>query len=266
MVKKERKRMYKLARIILFFFEPEAGHNFVSGILKIYFKIPLKARAIRWFYEVKDKRLERNLFGLKFKNPVGLGAGFDKNSRIFNELANFGFGFIEIGTVTPLPQAGNPKPRLFRLLNDMALINRMGFNNDGADKIAERLKQRRADIVIGANIGKNKTTPNEEAVKDYEICFQKLFPYVDYFTINVSSPNTPGLRELQEKEPLKKLLMHIQNLNNKKENPKPILLKIAPDLTERELDDIIEITKDTKLSGIVATNTTIKREGLSMSK
>ena len=205
--------------------------------------------------------------GLKFENPVGLAAGFDKDGKYYRQMAALGFGFIEIGTVTPKPQGGNPQPRLFRLPKDKALINRMGFNNEGVDAMVERLKGKRPKgVIIGGNIGKNKVTPNEEAVNDYAICFEKLFDLVDYFVVNVSSPNTPGLRELQDKEPLTKLLSHLQKLNNQKPAQKPILLKIAPDLTNEQLDDIIDIVKDTKLEGVIATNTTIAREPLTTSK
>lgn len=202
------------------------------------------------------------MFGLTFDNPVGLAAGFDKDAKLYNELAAFGFGFIEIGTLTPKGQPGNPKPRLFRLPQDEALINRMGFNNGGVEEAVERLKKRNTQIMIGGNIGKNKVTPNEEATKDYEISFEALFPYVDYFVVNVSSPNTPGLRELQDKEPLTKLLMRLQELNAAKAHRKPILLKIAPDLTDAQLDDIIAIVQDSKIDGVIATNTTIDRSML----
>ncbi|RRN76402.1 quinone-dependent dihydroorotate dehydrogenase, partial [Pseudoxanthomonas sp. SGD-10] len=207
--------------------------------------------------------LEREVFGLKFKNPVGLAAGFDKNGEYIEELSNFGFGFIEVGTVTPLPQPGNEKPRMFRLPEDEALINRMGFNNKGVDVLARKLKSVKRDgLIIGGNIGKNKNTPNEDAVKDYIICFDALFDVVDYFVVNVSSPNTPNLRDLQEKEPLKHILNTLQARNNKNNVSKPILLKIAPDLTDSQLDDIVEIVLDTKIAGVIATNTTISRDGL----
>jgi len=226
------------------------------------FKIPGVFSLVKKQFGVADKKLERNLCGLSFKNPIGLAAGFDKNAVLFDELSAFGFGFVEIGTVTPKPQAGNPKPRLFRLKKDQALINRMGFNNDGVEVIAERLKHRKTDIIIGGNIGKNKITPNEKAVDDYLICFDKLFEVVDYFVVNVSSPNTPNLRALQDKKPLTHILQSLQNENNKRDKPKPILLKIAPDLTDSQLLDIIEIVKITKIAGVIATNTTISREGL----
>ncbi len=213
-------------------------------------------------FAVKDEKLRRTFFGLNFKNPVGLAAGFDKNAVLYDELSAFGFGFVEIGTVTPKPQVGNPKPRLFRLQKDQALINRMGFNNDGVEVIAKRLKKRKTQIIIGGNIGKNKTTPNEQAVDDYLICFEKLFEVVDYFVVNVSSPNTPNLRALQDKKPLTHILQSLQNENNKKEKTKPILLKIAPDLTDSQLLDIIDIVNETKIAGVIATNTTLSREGL----
>ena len=216
----------------------------------------------RQVYCVNDKRLETEIFGIKFKNPVGLAAGFDKDAKLFDELASLGFGFIEIGTVTPLPQEGNPKPRLFRLKEDNAIINRMGFNNEGIEAVVSRLRRKRSNIIIGGNIGKNKVTENEKAVDDYAICFEKLFAYVDYFVVNVSSPNTPGLRDLQEKEPLTDLLHNLKRLNNQKEIRKPILLKIAPDLTNEQLDDIIVIVAETKIDGVVATNTTISRKGI----
>ena len=228
--------------------------------------IPGKMWSWRLIFRVKDARLEREVFGLKFDNPVGLAAGFDKDAKLFDELASFGFGFIEIGTVTPLPQDGNPKPRLFRLKDDSGLINRMGFNNQGIEAVVARLRRKKSDIIIGGNIGKNKVTPNEEAANDYAICFEKLFPYVDYFAVNVSSPNTPGLRDLQEKAPLTALLNSLQELNNKKDIRKPILLKIAPDLTNEQLDDIIDIVADTKIDGVIATNTTINRSRLKTDK
>ena len=259
--------MYKfIFRPVLFLFPPEATHHLVVFILKLSFWIPGKSAVLRLFYCVKDERLKRKLFGLTFENPVGLAAGFDKDAKFFDEMANLGFGFIEVGTVTPKPQPGNNKPRLFRLTEDEALINRMGFNNDGVEAMVERLKRRKNfKVIIGGNIGKNKTTPNENALADYEYCFEKLYSYVDYFCVNVSSPNTPGLRELQEKEPLKKLLSRLKQLNIQKGNPKPILLKIAPDLTNKQLDDIIDIVRETKIDGVVATNTTVSRSGLQSS-
>ena len=258
--------MYRIVRFFLFLFNPEFIHHITFKIIKIGGMIPGKMWSWRLIFKIKDTSLEREVFGLKFDNPVGLAAGFDKDAKLFDELASFGFGFIEIGTVTPLPQDGNPKPRLFRLKDDSGLINRMGFNNQGIEAVVARLRRKKSDIIIGGNIGKNKVTPNEEAANDYEICFEKLFPYVDYFVVNVSSPNTPGLRDLQEKAPLTALLNRLQELNNTKESRKPILLKIAPDLTNEQLDDIIEIVADTKIDGVVATNTTIDRSGLKTDK
>ena len=254
--------MYKLLiRPILFWFDPEEVHYFSFSFIKFISKIPLVSNFLKSIYEVKDNRLEREVFGLKFKNPVGLAAGFDKDAKCYQELSNFGFGFIEIGTLTPKPQEGNSKKRLFRLKPDSAIINRMGFNNGGADAAVLRLKKNYG-VLIGGNIGKNKLTPNEDATSDYLICFETLFDYVDYFVVNVSSPNTPNLRELQEKEPLTKLLQTLQNENNKKSKAKPILLKIAPDLTNEQLLDIIDIVNETKIAGVIATNTTISRDGL----
>ena len=260
--------MYKLLlRPILFCFDPEKVHYFTFSLVKFISKIPFVTSIIKAIYEVEDKRLEREVFGLKFKNPVGLAAGFDKDAKLFNELSDFGFGFIEIGTLTPKPQDGNPKKRLFRLKSDSAIINRMGFNNGGVEAAILRLKKNKG-VLIGGNIGKNKITLNEDATKDYEICFEALYDYVDYFVVNVSSPNTPNLRELQEKEPLTKLLQTLQDLNDQKavtlslSNGKPILLKIAPDLTNEQLLDIIDIVNETKIAGVIATNTTISRDGL----
>lgn len=213
------------------------------------------------FYSINHPSLEREFFGIKFPNPVGLAAGFDKDAKLFNELSNFGFGFIEIGTVTPKEQSGNSKKRLFRLLNDEALINRMGFNNEGLESSISRLKKNKK-IIIGGNIGKNKTTHIDNSVDDYEYCFEGLFPYVDYFVVNVSSPNTPELRSLQEKKPLKKILSRLMTLNSKKEFKKPILLKISPDLNNNQLLDVIDIVLKTKIDGVIATNTTIKRDRL----
>ena len=258
--------MYRIVRFFLFLFNPEFIHHITFKIIKVGGMIPGKMWSWRLIFRVKDTRLEREVFGLKFDNPVGLAAGFDKDAKLFDELASFGFGFIEIGTVTPLPQDGNPKPRLFRLKDDSGLINRMGFNNQGIEAVVARLRRKKSDIIIGGNIGKNKVTPNEEAANDYAICFEKLFPYVDYFAVNVSSPNTPGLRDLQEKAPLTALLNSLQELNNKKDKRKPILLKIAPDLTNEQLDDIITIVADTKIDGVIATNTTIDRSGLKTDK
>lgn len=217
-------------------------------------------------FRVKSDQLKRTVFGITFENPVGLAAGFDKNASMYNDLAYCGFGFIEIGTVTPKGQAGNETPRLFRLTEDEGIINRMGFNNRGVENAVENLKKRKTNVIIGGNIGKNKVTPNESATDDYVKSFNALFDYVDYFVVNVSSPNTPNLRELQEKEPLTQLLATLQDLNAKKEVRKPILLKIAPDLTNEQLDDIIEIVGEVKLDGVIATNTTISREGLKTSQ
>ena len=258
--------MYRIVRFFLFLFNPEFIHHITFKIIKIGGMIPGKMWSWRLIFSVKNTSLEREVFGLKFDNPVGLAAGFDKDAKLFDELASFGFGFIEIGTVTPLPQDGNPKPRLFRLNDDSGLINRMGFNNQGIEAVVARLRRKKSDIIIGGNIGKNKVTPNEEAANDYAICFEKLFPYVDYFAVNVSSPNTPALRDLQQKAPLTALLNSLQELNNKKDIRKPILLKIAPDLTNEQLDDIITIVADTKIDGVIATNTTIDRSGLKTDK
>lgn len=254
--------MYKqFLRPILFKYDPEKVHYFTFSMVSKLSKIPGFSSLVRKLYEVNDPRLEQEVFGLKFKNPVGLAAGFDKDAKLFQELSNFGFGFIEIGTLTPKGQEGNPKKRLFRLKKDQAIINRMGFNNGGVTEAVERLKSNKG-VLIGGNIGKNKLTPNEEAVSDYEICFEALFDYVDYFVVNVSSPNTPNLRALQDKEPLQNLLQTLQNKNNAKAKPKPILLKIAPDLTDEQLLDIIDIVNTTKIAGVIATNTTLSREGL----
>ncbi len=254
--------MYKLLiRPILFRFDPENVHHFTFKTIRWLAKIPLVSLIIRSLYQKKDARLAREVFGLKFKNPVGLAAGFDKDARLFNELSDFGFGFIEIGTLTPKPQAGNPKKRLFRLKKDSAIINRMGFNNGGVADAVKRLKKNKG-VLIGGNIGKNKITSNENAVEDYKICFDALFDVVDYFVVNVSSPNTPNLRALQDKEPLTALLNTLQHKNQQKPQQKPILLKIAPDLTNEQLLDIIEIIRETKIAGIIATNTTISRSGL----
>ncbi len=254
--------MYKsLIRPLLFKFDPEKVHHFTFNSLRSLFRIPGISALVRRKFIVDDKRLEREVFGIKFKNPVGLAAGFDKNAQLFNELDSLGFGFIEIGTVTPKPQEGNEKKRLFRLKEDSAIINRMGFNNEGVEAAVKRLKVNK-NVLIGGNIGKNKSTPNEEAVNDYLICFDALFDHVDYFVVNVSSPNTPNLRELQDKEPLMRLLQTLQDRNKEKLSPKPILLKIAPDLTDSQLLDIIDIVAHTKIAGVIATNTTTSREGL----
>jgi len=255
--------MYKsLLRKTLFKLNAERAHNFSFGFLKIIFQLPFVKSFFYGSFNVNHTSLEREVFGLKFKNPVGLAAGFDKNAKLFNEFSFMGFGFVEIGTVTPQSQAGNDKPRLFRLHQDEALINRMGFNNDGVKKVVRRLKGRYTSVVIGGNIGKNKVTPNESALDDYLILLNELYDVVDYFTVNVSSPNTPGLRELQEKEPLTKLLKSLKDEASKRPTIKPILLKIAPDLTDAQLNDIVEIVIETEIDGIIATNTTIDRSGL----
>ena len=256
--------MYKLfLKPFFFLFSPERAHHLTLFLLKLVLAIPGVSHLFRAFYHFEHPGLQRRLFGLTFKNPVGLAAGFDKDGRHFRAMASLGFGFIEVGTVTPEGQQGNPLPRLFRLPQDEALINRMGFNNEGVDALAERLRTGKPrGLIIGGNIGKNKVTPNEEAEQDYARCFEALYPYVDYFAVNVSSPNTPGLRSLQDKEPLSKLLNLLQTLNHQKPLPRPILLKIAPDLTNGQLDDIIGIVENTGIAGVIATNTTISREGL----
>jgi dihydroorotate dehydrogenase len=264
--------MYKILRSILFLFPAERVHHFSMECLKGLCAWRPTRRLVEWACKPEEPdKLGRKLFGLDFPNPVGLGAGFDKNALYLRELAALGFGFVEIGTVTPLAQDGNPKPRLFRLPQDEGLINRMGFNNDGADAIAERLRRWRArptaPLIIGGNIGKNKVTPNEEAWKDYETGFRILYPYVDYFVVNVSSPNTPGLRELQEKSALRRILTRLQSLNDRlsedqRIRPRPLLLKIAPDLNQEQLDDVISLALEIRLDGLVATNTTISRQGL----
>ncbi|HEY9364005.1 MAG TPA: quinone-dependent dihydroorotate dehydrogenase [Chitinophagaceae bacterium] len=263
--------MYKVIRNFLFLFPPEAVHHFSMNVLKAICSIGFLQKFISAGFNPGNSQTSTKRFGLTFKNPVGLGAGFDKNALYLRELEALGFGFIEIGTVTPKPQPGNDQPRLFRLPKDKALINRMGFNNDGVKVVAERLhqwknyqqsKKSENRVIIGGNIGKNKSTPNEEAWKDYEICFKALVDCVDYFVVNVSSPNTPGLRELQEKESLRKILSHLQIINKVQANAKPILLKIAPDLTEGQLDDVIDLAMEIKLDGLVVSNTTISREHL----
>lgn len=251
----------QIIRPLFFRFDPEEIHNKSFSMMRSMRSLGL----LKPFLGNKintDKRLEREVFGLRFPNPVGLAAGFDKNAEAYQELSQLGFGFIEIGTVTPKPQVGNPKKRLFRLVEDEAVINRMGFNNLGLEAAVSKLKENKGKVLIGGNIGKNKDTPNEQAVDDYLISFEALFPYVDYFVVNVSSPNTPNLRDLQDKEPLTKLLVALQQENDKKGKRKPILLKIAPDLSDSQLLDIVDIVKITSIDGIIATNTTIGREGL----
>jgi len=255
--------MYKLFRFVLFQFDAEKVHYFVVGLLNQIHRFAPARQLFRSLYVVQHPALETNFLGLKFPNPVGLAAGFDKNAQHIDALADCGFGFIEIGTVTPKAQPGNDKPRLFRLKADQAILNRMGFNNDGVEAAIVQLKARHnRQIIIGGNIGKNKWTPNEEAANDYLTCFEALFPYVDYFVVNVSSPNTPNLRALQEKEPLQDLLLRLQELNKQQSQPKPILLKIAPDLSNSQIDEIIEIVTYTKIAGLIVANTTISREGL----
>ncbi|MFN8290329.1 MAG: quinone-dependent dihydroorotate dehydrogenase [Chitinophagaceae bacterium] len=257
--------MYKILRSLLFLFQPEWVHYFSMNCLKLLCRVGL-GRLLRRLY-VPGGNMQCSAFNIRFPNKVGLGAGFDKNANYLRELECLGFGFVEIGTVTPLPQPGNDTPRLFRLPKDKALINRMGFNNEGVKAVAGRLKvwkekKRGSKLIIGGNIGKNKVTPNEDAWKDYEICFKELHPYADYFVVNVSSPNTPGLRELQEKESLRKILTHLQAVNKEQAVQKPLLLKIAPDLTQEQIDDVIGLALEINLDGLVATNTTISRDGL----
>ncbi|OAV43871.1 quinone-dependent dihydroorotate dehydrogenase [Lewinella sp. 4G2] len=272
--------MYQVLKPLLFKMAPEKAHGLTVQGLAATLSIPGVSHAFRATYRFEDERLHRTVFGLPFPNPVGLAAGFDKDGKYYKNMSSLGFGFLELGTVTPLPQAGNAQPRLFRLPQDRALINRMGFNNEGVDALVSRLKKegRPGNTIIGGNIGKNKVTPNEEATEDYVKCFRKLFTLVDYFVVNVSSPNTPNLRALQDRKPLTALLSTLQSLNQELAttkqrtdqlgalgtltHPKPILLKIAPDLTDGQLDDILEIVKDTGIAGIIATNTTIAREPL----
>jgi dihydroorotate dehydrogenase len=270
--------MYTITRTVLFLFPPESVHYFSMNCLRLIGQFPFLKKLLAGWFSVDNPRLYQNMLGIHFRNPVGLAAGFDKNALYLNELEALGFGFVEIGTVTPLAQEGNERPRLFRLPADKALINRMGFNNHGVKAVAERLRQwnhahaksrhtssgntNTPRLIIGGNIGKNKITPNEEAWRDYEICFRELFDCVDYFVVNVSSPNTPGLRALQEKDSLRKILSHLQTINRQHAQPKPLLLKIAPDLTREQVIDVIELAMEIKLDGLVAANTTISREGL----
>ncbi|MBC8046621.1 MAG: quinone-dependent dihydroorotate dehydrogenase [Fimbriimonadaceae bacterium] len=266
--------MYKsLLKPLFFKLEPEKAHHLALNLFRIALAIPGYGFFHDKKYVIDKPQFGKKVFGLTFKNQIGLAAGFDKNAEYIPLMARLGFGHIEVGTVTPLAQTGNDKPRLFRLPDDEALINRMGFNNDGVDAMVKNLSSKKTirtkekyKIIIGGNIGKNKNTPNEDAWKDYVICFERLFDHVDYFVVNVSSPNTPGLRELQEKGPLKKILNKLQEINQKNTLPKPILLKIAPDLFTEELHDIVEIVKETKLDGIIATNTTIDRNNLKTQK
>ena len=254
--------MYALLKKALFLLSAEKAHSLTMYLLQISFKIPGVKNIIRNLFTISSKKIEQTLWGITFPNPVGLAAGFDKNADYLHELSCFGFGFIEIGTVTPLPQAGNPKPRLFRLITDQAIINRMGFNNKGVKSVVEQLKNRPKNLIVGGNIGKNKNTPNEKASADYIACFDALFDHVDYFVINVSSPNTPNLRELQDKKPLTALIKSVQERNKLKKIPKPLLLKIAPDLSDDQLIDILTICDETQLDGLIATNTTLSREPL----
>lgn len=255
--------MYKLLVKLLFLMPAETAHYFTLNVLQTLQKIPGVFGLMRSMNFVKN---EVKFVGITFPNRVGLAAGFDKNAKYLREFQSLGFGFVEIGTVTPLAQPGNDKPRLFRLIKDEAIINRMGFNNDGVDVVVERLKNRPKDLIVGGNIGKNKVTPNENAQRDYEICFEKLYDVVDYFVVNVSSPNTPNLRALQDKEPLTKILSSLITMRNgfvkQGKMVKPVLLKIAPDLTVEQLNDVVDIVRDTQIEGVVATNTTISREGL----
>lgn len=253
--------MYPLLKKFFFLFQPETAHGLALSLFGFARQIPIVGAMLRKSYKPIDKHIQ--LFGLNFKNPVGLAAGFDKNGEYIESMQDLGFGFIEVGTVTPVAQTGNPQPRLFRLPQDEGLINRMGFNNKGVDFLTEKLKNlKQRKVIIGGNIGKNKVTPNDKAVDDYLICLRKLHPYVDYFVVNVSSPNTPNLRELQEKEPLTNLLKSVKEENMTFEIARPILLKIAPDLTDGQLDDIIDIVSTVGIDGIIATNTTISRAGL----
>lgn len=255
--------MYKLLiKPILFCFDPETAHTIAFKALGVLKQIPWLARVVKSVYAIESPYLKRTLWGIEFPNPVGLAAGFDKNAWCVEGFDAMGFGFIEIGTLTPKPQPGNDKPRLFRLPEDEAIINRMGFNNAGVEDAVKRLKERQPGIIVGGNIGKNKNTPNEDSLCDYILCFHALKDVVDYFVVNVSSPNTPGLRALQEKEPLSHLLKSLNQLNNESVSRKPILLKIAPDLTVEQLDDIVEIVQSSGIDGVIATNTTISREGL----
>ena len=255
--------MYPILRKFLFFFDPEQVHYFTMNSLSLFLKIGFIRNIFKNKFIIEDKSLLTNAFGLDFRNPVGLAAGFDKNAKYINELSYCGFGFIEIGTLTPKGQDGNPKKRLFRLKKDNAIINRMGFNNDGVEVAIEHLKKvRKNGVLVGGNIGKNKVTPNDDANNDYLKCYHALFDHVDYFVVNVSSPNTPNLRALQERAPLEKLLSTLIHENNNKTQQKPILLKIAPDLSSEQLDDIVDIVLKTKIHGVIATNTTISREGL----
>jgi len=263
--------MYKLLRNILFWFDAEDVHYFAMNMLSLFCSVSFIKKILKNNFTPSNANFSKEVFGLTFSNPLGLAAGFDKNGKYLEELETLGFGFVEIGTVTPLPQDGNPKPRLFRLPKDKALINRMGFNNEGAKAAAERLisyklRNKKSKLIIGGNIGKNKITSNENAWKDYEVCFNELHDVVDYFVVNVSSPNTPGLRDLQQKDSLKKILTNLQQINRSKNVQKPLLLKISPDLSQNDLDDVIDLALEIKLDGLVAANTTITRKNLITSK
>lgn len=263
-LRKNKLTVYKLIiRPLFFLVDPETIHHFTFRLLRIIAAVPGMKAVLNGMFSYSNSKLEKEVFGITFPNPVGLAAGFDKDAKLVDELATLGFGFIEIGTLTPKPQPGNPRPRLFRLKKDNGIINRMGFNNNGVEAAVTKLKNRKSKILIGGNIGKNKVTPNEEATRDYELGFDALYDVVDYFVVNVSSPNTPNLRDLQDKEPLTALLNRLQEKNNAMPTRKPLLLKIAPDLSNEQLDDIVEIAIAVKLDGIIATNTTISRERLS---
>ncbi len=256
-------KMYKiLLRPIFFKFDPECVHHFTFSLIKNYCKIPGVKTLFKQLYVVNDKRLERKVFGLTFKNPVGLAAGFDKNAVLYNELANFGFGFIEIGTVTPKGQPGNPKKRLFRLKTDKGIINRMGFNNAGVEAAITQLKKNKGHLIIGGNIGKNTSTKPEDYTKDYLECFNALHPYVDYFVLNVSCPNVGSHAKLNDKDYLEELIGAVQKANNTFKKQKPILLKIAPDLNTIQLDEIVALVTSTNLDGVIASNTSVNRSGL----
>ena len=259
--------MYKIIiRPILFLFDPEKVHHFTFSFIRFLCKIPFVSGIIRSVYQINDKKLERTLFGITFKNPVGLAAGFDKNAVLYNELANFGFGFIEIGTVTPKGQIGNPKKRLFRLKDDQGIINRMGFNNEGIEAAIKNLKKNKGNAIIGGNLGKNTATLPENYTEDYCEVFTALHPYVDYFVLNVSCPNVGSHAKLDDVEYLKELITEVQKLNHQQEKQKPILLKIAPDLNNQQLDEIIELVAETKIAGVIASNTSVNRDNLKVSK
>ena len=263
---KQKLSMYKsIIRPIFFSFDPEKIHHFTFSLIKFVSKIPVMSSIFRSLYQVKDTRLEREVFGIKFPNPVGLAAGFDKEAKLYNELSNFGFGFIEIGTITPKAQTGNPKKRLFRLKKDQAIINRMGFNNQGVEAAIKNLKKKQANLIVGGNIGKNTNTSPEDYTADYELCFKALHPYVDYFVVNVSCPNVGSHAKLQDKGYLLELLGSLKTLNQKELKQKPIVLKIAPDLNNQQLDEIVEVVAATKIDGVIAANTSVNRAGLQTS-